>query len=44
MSWISWILTSNDTAPLSAPLRSRVKIIDLPALTPGQLIGFLASK
>jgi ATP-dependent Lon protease len=41
MSWISWILTSNDTVPLSAPLRSRVQIIDLPALTSGQLMGFV---
>jgi replication-associated recombination protein RarA len=32
---------SKPKAPLSAPLRSRVQIIDLPALTPGQLMGFL---
>ena len=41
MSWISWILTSNDTASLPAPLRSRLQIIDLPALTSSQLMSFV---
>ncbi|WP_237061578.1 AAA family ATPase [Loktanella sp. M215] len=40
MSWISWILTANDASRLPAPLRSRVTIIDLPALTIAQVIDF----
>lgn len=41
MSWISWILTSNDAAPLPAPLRSRLQVVDLPALTSSQLMLFM---
>ncbi|SFL38489.1 ATPase family associated with various cellular activities (AAA) [Loktanella salsilacus] len=41
MSWISWILTANDASLLPAPLRSRVTVIDLPALTIKQIIDFM---
>lgn len=41
MSWISWILTANDASLLPAPLRSRVTVIDLPALTIEQIIDFM---
>lgn len=40
MSWISWILTANDASLLPTPLRSRVTIIELPALTTVQVIDF----
>jgi len=40
MSWISWILTANDASLLPAPLRSRVIIIDLPALSIDQVLDF----
>ncbi|MEI4473242.1 AAA family ATPase [Frigidibacter sp. MR17.24] len=41
MSWISWIMTSNDQRRLPAPLRSRCTILSLRQLTLPELTGFV---
>ncbi|MEI4488781.1 AAA family ATPase [Frigidibacter sp. MR17.14] len=41
MSWISWIMTSNDQRRLPAPLRSRCTILSLRQLTLPELMDFV---
>ncbi|MHA3976057.1 AAA family ATPase [Halovulum sp. GXIMD14794] len=40
MSWISWILTSNNRRRIPAPLLSRCRVVELPRLTGRQLAEF----
>ncbi|MHA3980571.1 AAA family ATPase [Halovulum sp. GXIMD14794] len=40
MSWISWILTSNNRRRIPAPLLSRSRVVELPRLTGRQLAEF----
>ena len=41
MSWISWVLTSNDWRALPAPLLSRCRPIRLRPLTSAELVSFI---
>lgn len=41
MSWISWVLTSNDCSVLPAPLLSRCPPVRLRALTSSELVDFI---
>ena len=40
MRWISWILTSNNRRNVPAPLLSRCRVVDIPALSGAQLAHF----